>query len=404
MVRDHPNNLTANLKVTSQSIETERQSLSNQDVIYARHTENNYLEPFVVSDYSDGGAAIQAAIDALPSGRTQPSIVDVVGDYDINAQITLPSYTWLNLTGARLTLQTDIATGGMLDYDEGEQIVVYGGLLDGNKANNGGSTDGVRVRANNPPENAELDDADNRLLYTQIKDFTGGGVVATSRRCLFVGVDTNTNDGNGFQIKSSDQSFVRCRSESDGGVGFRVQGGFNHFYHCIADECGVTGFRFTGGGSQNMVFGGYSEFCDNEGILVDNGSNTENWIIGHWLINNGQVNDSPAIEFDDNRNKAIGCTMYDDQGTPTQQEAVNLTANAADCWAQWNDHIDNPQGYTDAGTRNLVEGIGDNGTDDPSSAGDWNGNGREGVKVFWDNGGTDTLAEYISGSWYSRAL
>jgi len=55
-------------------------------------------------------------------------------------------------------------------------------------------------------------------------------------------------------------------------------------------------------------------------------------------------------------------------------------------------------------TRVLFNGLGYNGSNDPSSAGDWNGNGEEGVRVLWDNGGTPTIAEYVDGTWYNRSL
>jgi len=55
-------------------------------------------------------------------------------------------------------------------------------------------------------------------------------------------------------------------------------------------------------------------------------------------------------------------------------------------------------------SRITIGGLGYNGSNDPSSAGDWNGNGEEGVRVLWDNRGYPTIAEYVDGTWYNRSL
>jgi hypothetical protein len=55
----------------------------------------------------------------------------------------------------------------------------------------------------------------------------------------------------------------------------------------------------------------------------------------------------------------------------------------------------------DSGVRTLRNGVGTNGSNDPSSAGEWNGEGREGVTVKWDDGaGTDYFSIYRNGQWW----
>jgi len=56
--------------------------------------------------------------------------------------------------------------------------------------------------------------------------------------------------------------------------------------------------------------------------------------------------------------------------------------------------------YDDAGTRTVIDGLGKNGANDPASAGDWNGNGREGVKVKWNDGTNYYISTYLGGTWY----
>lgn len=53
--------------------------------------------------------------------------------------------------------------------------------------------------------------------------------------------------------------------------------------------------------------------------------------------------------------------------------------------------------------RLTIDGLGYSSTD-PATGGEWNGNGEEGLRVLWDDNGTPTLAEYVNGNWYNRAL
>lgn len=56
---------------------------------------------------------------------------------------------------------------------------------------------------------------------------------------------------------------------------------------------------------------------------------------------------------------------------------------------------------TDNGVRNVINGLGQNGTNDPATAGNWNGNGYEGVLVKWDVAGpTHYLSVYTGGAWW----
>jgi hypothetical protein len=56
-------------------------------------------------------------------------------------------------------------------------------------------------------------------------------------------------------------------------------------------------------------------------------------------------------------------------------------------------------------TRISENGVGLNGANDPASAGEWNGNGFQGLKVMWDDGaGTNYLSHYLNGSWFDVQL
>jgi parallel beta-helix repeat protein len=65
----------------------------------------------------------------------------------------------------------------------------------------------------------------------------------------------------------------------------------------------------------------------------------------------------------------------------------------------------NTNGINDLGTRTILNGVGQNGSNDPASAGNWNGNGVEGVIVQWDNGaGKKRLSQYSGGAWINYYL
>jgi hypothetical protein len=50
--------------------------------------------------------------------------------------------------------------------------------------------------------------------------------------------------------------------------------------------------------------------------------------------------------------------------------------------------------------RTVIDGVGNNGANDPASAGEWNGKGYEGLFVKWNNGATHYLSVYRGGAWY----
>lgn len=61
--------------------------------------------------------------------------------------------------------------------------------------------------------------------------------------------------------------------------------------------------------------------------------------------------------------------------------------------------VGNTNSYSDLGTRTSLNGLGTNGALDPASAGNWNGNGREGQIVGWMSGGKKRLSIYSGGAW-----
>jgi len=83
---------------------------------------------------------------------------------------------------------------------------------------------------------------------------------------------------------------------------------------------------------------------------------------------------------------------------------VQFGSGSRDC-AAYGNTIRNVQFWPvrDTGTRNVINGFSRNGANDPASAGDWNGNGREGVIVKWDDGAGNHYATFwneTDGQWW----
>lgn len=81
---------------------------------------------------------LQAAINALTGSRTIKESVRVRGSASVTGAITIPSYTILDLTDAKLTLANSTATHMFINSDTtggNVQIEIVGGIIDGNKTN-----------------------------------------------------------------------------------------------------------------------------------------------------------------------------------------------------------------------------------------------------------------------------
>lgn len=100
------------------------------------------------ADYVCDGMAddveIQAAIDALPAGRTSIATVKLIGNFSLNKSpagnycLSLPSYTLLDLSEAKLTMAAHQNVHVIVNADQvggDTRIHVYGGEIDQNMSN-----------------------------------------------------------------------------------------------------------------------------------------------------------------------------------------------------------------------------------------------------------------------------
>ncbi len=97
----------------------------------------NGLTGGVDSSSSTAATVIQFALDNLTASRTQKEIVKVIGTYNLTG-LTIPSYTYLDLSQASLTQTAATNTNFLINNDTtvgNTQIEIVGGYIDGNKAN-----------------------------------------------------------------------------------------------------------------------------------------------------------------------------------------------------------------------------------------------------------------------------
>lgn len=85
---------------------------------------------------------IQAALSALTPGRNAKEIVKLTGSFNISARILIPSYTVLELSEAKLTLDANVDDVMFINSDYAstgnKYIDIIGGYIDGNNAKQGG--------------------------------------------------------------------------------------------------------------------------------------------------------------------------------------------------------------------------------------------------------------------------
>ncbi len=92
----------------------------------------------ITSSNSTFTTVLQAAINALTASRSVQEVIEVRGVATPNTIVTIPSYTVLDLTAAKLTLANSTATHMFINSDTSggnTQIKIIGGIIDGNKAN-----------------------------------------------------------------------------------------------------------------------------------------------------------------------------------------------------------------------------------------------------------------------------
>lgn len=359
-----------------------------------------------VDSTANGGEAIQAAVDALPdrgglvfvphvgpdNGIVNQNGISEDGVWAVNSPITTGSKSGVWIQGAAPGFRTEGNSGTKLiaDSDIAKMVEFGSGYLDG-----------MRM--------LYLDGGDQGSATTAdyCVDFGGGNTVNDFQMhsCILTGATTAN------LLVSCDQNVWVNNSWIE--IAFNATGGIEAD---LTRDLWITNSLFNRNGdsdiytasSLNRLYSIGNRFRGSDNSIKC-ASNLSDSIISSCVFDEA-TNAALAVESGATVDtvKVSNCHI---QGNGVTTNGINNQGTIINCDIQ-NFSAENLTGSkyvnvindTTNTTRVTLDGLGYNGANDPSAGGDWNGNGREGVRVLWDNGGTPTLAEYVNGTWYSRAL
>lgn len=134
-----------------------------------------------------------------------------------------------------------------------------------------------------------------------------------------------------------------------------------------------------------VIRGSFFEGFDNSSIKITSTNTLKNSSLKNINVN-GLSTTSHVI---DNQGTLQDCTIKN-------VKATNITGSK---------YVNVVHDLTNT-TRVVVDGLGYNQDQTPPTAGgDWNGHGREGIQVFWIAAGpSPAVSEYMNGTWYGRRL
>jgi hypothetical protein len=209
------------------------------------------------ADYVCDGIAdnvqIQAAIDALTAGRTWKETIKCVGKFYISAKVMPSSYSILDLTGAELYLNNNV-NSYVLHIQAKQYVDVVGGVLDGNKANNTGSSSCIYVSGGSSYCHLLNVTAKNGALHGI--SFNNNCVDNLIDGCLTI---DNTDMGFIVSVGDSRNHFSNCTDVGAGEASFRVWSDNgtlcydNIFTNCISLNAVADGFTFATGGRNKFL-------------------------------------------------------------------------------------------------------------------------------------------------------
>lgn len=337
-----------------------------------------------VNQTNNGGEAIQAAINDLPQkggsvlvppmgpdsytnvyGKTRGNVWKATSTITAGKGILLkaPSRGWHSGTGATIVGESGI--GSLIKFTAGLQSGIRNLHL-------GGAGDvnyGIDLESTNDYylEDISITGFDNGLTVENTNNvWVLDSKFETCGKGIVVNSDTSYLVIENSKIVNSTSSGVKFNNEVNNAK--LVSNLIDGSPACIDINSKVRDSFFVG-----------NTFAGDSGFLVRSGS--------EFLRNSVSASTVKSDYFIDNQGQITDCNI---DNTGIEQINNSIFRNVV------ND-VSNT-------TRVLIDGQGYNGSNDPSSSGDWYGEGREGIRVLWDDSGTPTLGEYINGSWYNRAL
>jgi parallel beta-helix repeat protein len=151
----------------------------------------------VVSSGTDSGTEITWAMNNLTAGRARKERVTLLGDFaGVSGPIAIPSYTILDMYQAKLTLANTV-NDNLFEADGKLEIDVFGGKLNGNKANQTSTPcDGIRF--------TDCDDVRIRDVWAYDFYWVGIGVSSASKRAWIERCKTIDNEKFGIWVSGDD--------------------------------------------------------------------------------------------------------------------------------------------------------------------------------------------------------
>ena len=211
----------------------------------------------------DARTVMQAAINALTSGRTWKEQVVLRGDFPMSGALELPSYTSLETLG-RLYLQDGVNTNVIENADPtggNARMQIVGGLIDGNKANNPTGGHGIAF--------TKVADSVIDRIRTEYCKGSGVSLENTSDECAVTKLYSMFNDGYGLTIaETNDLTVAHCQFRQNQQNGLMQSGGdFNTFLgnHYLSN---VVRGAFFYASQQNMVIGDHFRNNNQHGCLL----------------------------------------------------------------------------------------------------------------------------------------
>lgn len=319
-------------------------------------------------DGTDDDVQIQAAIDALTTGRTWVETVKLIGNFTLAATVALASYTRLDLTEAILTA-VDSLDDNMIENSElsdgNTNIQVLAGLIDGNKANQSTGS-GVLFRNvdNLWVDKTHIKDCKVFGIFVSRAAPDGGVFVDQSVDVHLTGLVAEDCTDINIAVTSDYVSVTDCISHGSGNDGIRLEE--SRYCNCN----GNISYGNTGSGL-NSVLTHYSTYAGNTsynnvqyGIEIVNsaeGNGVGNTISANTVFTNGVGGTYSGIYVSSSdRATIVGNTSIGNTGEGITTTGGEMTISGNDCY-------DNTQGGIGIGgdrnnlTGNTCIGNGSNG-------------------------------------------
>lgn len=343
----------------------------------------------VVAEGTDLNAVLQTTLDEFDLGNAHPNGVRVLLNNDPDSTATSPAtFEYSTSLDARVSgvyieglgpattriKQADGANADFLTYSDTSNSMFWtlkNIRFDGNKANNTSgsvinttSSDFIDLKTENlyvahwPDWGIKLKTGWGWVDHASVYEDCGGDAaikVDASADAKIIGAKVLDNPRFGIWLSNNSSKLIGCFVSKSGQDNLRLAG----------DHHTITGGEIREAGTDSS--GSYHNINDYgvgtviSGVTIDGASQSKHAI-------NLQTNNAQDTRIS-------GCDMYGHTSTP----------------------INNYK----AVPRALIDGRGYN-SGDPSSTGDWNGNGREGVAVYDTSVARPyTEYQYIDGAWQS---